>query len=103
MACNVSLTRPAVQDRESVVSYLAHSLASPAAARDFLNEFDKQVARLQDNPRCFPLCADIALASKGYRKAIVKGYVFVYVYDEAKNVVTILRVFHQSQDYARYL
>ena len=103
MACKVVLTQPAVQDRQAIVSYLAESLASPAAAVEFLDEFDAQVERLSDNPRCFPLSFNEALAQKGYRKALVRGYVFVYVYDEAEDISTILRVFHQTQDYVRYL
>lgn len=103
MACRVLLTRPAMQDRRAIVSYLADSLASPTAAAKFLDEFDAQIRRISSNPCCFPLSADQALASKGYRKALVLGYVFVYVYDDKEDVATVLRVFHQSQDYARYL
>ena len=48
----------------------------------------------------FPLCADSRLAEMGYRKAIVRSYILVYEIDRAARLVRVLRLFHESENYA---
>ena len=45
MACKVYFTHEAEMDIESIVRYMLHSLASSAAASDFLNKLDTVVAQ----------------------------------------------------------
>ncbi len=103
MAYRVELTVPAQRDREEIVSYLAVDLASPQAARGFLEEFDRKVEMASGMPGSFPLCRQGDLANRGYRRALVGNYLFIYATDRRRKVVTILRVFHGMQDYARLL
>ena len=46
----------------------------------------------------YPLCAEERLASMGVRKALVQGYVALYVEDSDQ--AAVIGFFHQSQDYA---
>lgn len=41
MTYKAVITREAQREYESIVSYLASTLLSPAAANDFMNEFDR--------------------------------------------------------------
>lgn len=100
MAYKVLLSIPAAQDRESIADYLFFSLSAPSAARDFLEEFDRVVNQVAENPRSCELSRDVALSAKGMRKALVGSYIFIYTIDDRDMTVYILRVFHQSQDYA---
>ena len=103
MAYRVMMSGPAADDREGIVAYLASTLSAPSAAAEFLDEFDKAVAMLSGNPRAGAVCSDTALAERGYRKALVGSYVAVYRVNDESQAVEIVRVFHQTQDYARLL
>jgi plasmid stabilization system protein ParE len=96
-------TEAAHADLDSIFGYLAHDLANPAAARALANAVARQYARLRRHPESCPLCAHPRLAALGYRKALVKNYLFVYRYDASGDQVLILRFFHQSQNYADLL
>ena len=103
MGYEVKLTRPAVQDRESIVAYLLLELGSRQAAEGFLSRFDERVEQIATYPESCPLCRVESLARRGYRVGLVGDYLFIYSVEKSAHVVTFLRVFHGLQDYARLL
>ena len=54
-------------------------------------------------PLMYEACRDPNLNALGYRKAGIRNYVMVYEVDEAAKQVTILRLFHGKQDYAKLI
>ena len=38
-----------------------------------------------------------------YHKLVIKSYIFVYIVDDTNEAITILRVFHELEDYQRKL
>ncbi len=64
-----------------------------------LDKFDEFIDTVAQLPDLYPLCADERLAKKGIRKALISGYVALYVFGEED--VTVIAFFHQTQDYAR--
>lgn len=99
MAYKAIIAREAQREYESVVSYLASTLLSPAAARDFMDEFDRQVALACEMPLMHPLSHLPELAALGYRPMHVKRYVALY--KVVGEQIVIAHIFHQTQDYAR--
>lgn len=85
----------------AVVRYL-HSIAkNPIAARDFVDEFARQVQRISENPTMCRLSRLPELSAYGYRLCLVNNYAMLYrIHDEH---VVIAHVFHQSQDYAKFV
>ena len=81
MAYKAVITREAQREYEAIVSYLATALLSPAAANDFMNEFDYQVALTCEMSLMHPLSHLPELAALGYRPIHI----------------------HQTQDYARLI
>ena len=79
--------------------YLAANLANPSAALHFMDEFDRQIEAVCENPCMHALSRMPELAALGYRPFFVNSYVALYTVRE--NVVVVAHVFHQSQDYAR--
>lgn len=55
------------------------------------------------HPASSPLCAHPRLAALGYRKVLVRNYLFVYRYVAEADLVFVVRFFHQSQNYADLL
>ena len=50
MTYKAVITREAQREYESIVSYLASTLLSPAAANEFMNEFDHQITLVCEMP-----------------------------------------------------
>ncbi len=101
MAYSVRFSAEAAADVESAVTYLAEALHSPKAADDFLAELERQVSLLESLPLSFPAVDETRLHATGYRKAPVLRYLLVFRVEE--QAVHVVRLFHQSQDYARLL
>lgn len=101
MAHKVHVAEAAQVALAEACSYIDRVLCEPSAAVALLDEFDEFVDAVADLPGLYPLCQEGRLAAKGVRKALVCGYVALYVCDEDE--VDIIAFFHQTQDYARLL
>jgi len=97
------VTELANQDLDQIVSYIAVELANQKAAGDFLDEVRQCYAHLKDNPLMYAKCDHERLASDGYRKAIIKNYVLIYIVDEDSKTVRILRFFYGARDYGKLI
>ncbi len=99
MAYEVRVTRSAAVGLEDAVAYIAEVLAESSAAAALLADFDRLTDDFALCPEMFMLCGDPNLSRQGIRKALVGGYISLYVIDGG--TVTIIGFFHQSQDYAK--
>lgn len=99
----LEITDSAEADLDQITDYLGIALANPSAALSFLDEVERVSDTLEETPCIFPLCSDARLAELGYRKAIVRAYILVYEIDENEQVVRVLRIFHESENYSAKL
>ena len=51
----------------------------------------------------YPMCRQLLLNTRGYRKVIVNGYILIIRIDEEMRTVYIERVFSRLEDYAEKL
>jgi len=93
MAYKIVETELALQDLDSILAYIALTLANPSAAASFADEVESCYADLEKMPLMFALCHDPRLRGMGYRKAVIKNYVMVYKVDEPAGTVLIMRFF----------
>ena len=99
MASRALVSDEAMADLETIVSYLAETLAEPGAAGGVLDAFDEFVRNVSTFPEMYPPVREPRLRRLGYRKAVLGKYIALYrVQDET---VLVAHVFHQSQDYAK--
>lgn len=99
MTYNKVILTEAQQEYRDIVGYMVGVLKSPQAAKGFMDEFDRQIDLIAENPELFSLSRLPELAARGYRAAPVKNYLVLYkMHDD--NVV-IAHIVHQLQDYAR--
>lgn len=98
MACPRIILPSAQLEYRSIVEYLAGTLASPAAATKFMDEFDRQLDLVCEMPESRPLSRMPQLAEMGFRPMLVNRYVALYCFDGEK--VVVAHIFHQAQDYA---
>lgn len=99
MASKVVATAKAKEDLDSAVSYLADVLFDYQAAKSLYEKYVELTNLLKQFPELFPVSDDFELAKRGYRKAPLGNYLALYIYKN--NLVTIVRIFHQIQDYAK--
>lgn len=103
MAYKVQISRDANADIDSVLSYLAVKLSNPDAARHLADELDHIYDQLSDHPRLFEQARDPMLCRRGYRKVVVGNYVLLYLIDDDRQLVTIVRLFYGRRDYPNYI
>ncbi len=99
----VKLSRAANNDLEEIFSYISNTFSATQAAQSLMREIHERIMSLGEMPGRFSRSLDVTLAEKGYRRAIVNKYVILFTIDEDKQTVNILRIFHGTTDYARYI
>ena len=93
----------ALQDLDSIGTYITVQLANPIAAANFFDEVEACYTFLMRNPMMYEKCRDDRLAAEGYRKAVIKNYVAIYRVSEETETVFIARFFNSAQDYTKLL
>ena len=90
-------------DLDAILDYLATALCNPAAASALADSVADAYRRIQAHPESSPFCAHPRLEALGYRKALVRNYLFVYRHIPEADTVFVARFFHQSRNYADLL
>lgn len=103
MAYNVIVLPAAEEDYQEILRYLEHRFDSPQAVRTFNKKLREVLGHLTDTPHMYSFSTDKYLRQRGYRKFLIGNYVAMFQIDETKQVVEIYRIFHGSQNYAKYL
>lgn len=101
MAYRKVILAEARQEYRGIVGYLVGVLQSKQAAWNFMEEFDKQVSLVVENPELYGLSRVPELAELGYRCAPVKNYLVLY--KAADGQIVVCRIIHRSRDYTRLL
>lgn len=101
MGSEVRWTASARADVEGIMRHIAVVLDSPKAASDHLDEFIAAAGRISEFPELCPIGTHPALARRHLRPLFVKSCVMLYSHDA--NTVTVHRIFHTMQDYARLI
>ena len=99
MAYKLVISEHADELLDNLVYYLLYRLKSEQAARHLLDGIDGIYDRLETNPFQFPLSRDIYLANKGYHEAVVPQMHYVVIFDVRVEVVNVVGVFHQLENY----
>ena len=55
--------------------------------------------RLVENPYQFPKSRDMYLAKKGYYEAVIPQMNYIVIFDVRKDIVNIVGIFHQLENY----
>ena len=84
MTYKIVITNTALADIRSAVLYIADTLMNKSAANKLLDEVDKKIGALSDNPYINPPVRDSFLASNGIRFQLVNNYIAFYVIHEER-------------------
>lgn len=103
MAYRLIITERAEELLEQLVNYILYKFRNEQAAGHLLDGIEQLYDRLQDNPYQFADCRDSFLKSKGYKEAIVKNVDYILIFRIEGNVVYVLGIFHQLENYKNKL
>jgi len=87
--------KTAERDLDDIFDYILRD--NPTAAADLLDQFDKAISNLSQNPKMGVIPKDDRLKNLGYRMLIVERYLVFYV---IKNrTVQLRRIIHGARRY----
>ena len=103
MAYNVIMLPAAEDDYREILLYFEKQFDSRQAIQTFVKELGEALSGLVENPNIYGYSRDEGLRQRGYRKFLIGKYVALFKINEKKKLVEIYRIFHGSQNYAKYL
>lgn len=103
MSYQVRFTETAKGDLREIAFHIADQSKEPEIAKRFILELRDTCHRLTELPGQGALPKDRILRSMGYRFLTHKGYLIFYLTDEQANIVNIMAIFHEKQDYIRVM
>lgn len=103
MHYKVIITERAEELLDKLVNYLLLNIKSRQAAVHLLDSIQKLYGCLEDNPFQFPISKDIYLSNKGYREAVLVDMKYLVIYKVEEDIVYILGVFHELEQYQNKL
>lgn len=101
MAYKLNITKRADKLIDKLIYHLLYRLNSKQAAEHFLNGLENIYDRLEQNPFQFPLSKDSYLANRDYHEAIVPQMDYIVVFNINTDIVNIVGVFHQLENYRK--
>ena len=99
MVYKLNVTEHADELLDKLVYHLIYRLKNDQAAKHLLDSIDVIYDRLEVHPFQFPECRDAYLAKKGYREAVVSQMNYIIVFDVRADVVNVVGIFHQLENY----
>lgn len=103
MAYKLTVTEQADELLDRILYYLVYRLKNKQAALHLLDEVSSIYDRLEENPLQFPLSRDTYLANKGYHEAVCGQMNYTIVFHVNADVVNIVGIFHQLENYGKKL
>ncbi|SDI41327.1 type II toxin-antitoxin system RelE/ParE family toxin [Natribacillus halophilus] len=86
-------------DEDEIYNYISSCLHNQPAASDLMHKIETEIMRLQHFPFSCSYVEDKTLRNKGYRKLIVNNYIGLYLVNEVKQEVILLRFLYGKQKY----
>ncbi|MCM1539040.1 MAG: type II toxin-antitoxin system RelE/ParE family toxin [bacterium] len=103
MTYKLVITEHADELIDRIMYHLLYRLKNEQAARHLLDGVENVYERLEENPMQFPLSKDLYLAGKGYHEAIVPQMDYRIVFSVRADIVYVVGIFHQLEDYPQKL
>lgn len=103
MAYKLIVTEHADELLDNILYYLIYQLKNEQAAIHLLDEMNNIYDRLEENPLQFPFSRDAYLANNGYHEAVIGQMNYTIVFSVRANVVNIVGIFHQLENYRKKL
>ena len=100
MAYNVRIMEKAEEDLSETITYISNTLCNPKAVDSLLEDFLEAKTNIEDNSYMYPLSNDLVLQAEGYHRFLFrKNYIALYLINDDKKEVSIMRIFYAKMAY----
>jgi len=94
----VEYAEPAEADLDDIFCYIAETLRAPETARKQIGRIMKHISTLNAIPRRYPSYNKGKWRDLGLRRTNVDNFVIFYLPDDAKRIVTIIRIMYGGRN-----
>ncbi len=101
MKYEVNITQTASEEIKDIACYLLSTFKSKQAYDNFYNELFYQLDIISEMPTLYGHSKIANVGSVSYRAVHVNNYIMLYTFDNQE--VTVGHVFHELQDYGKYV
>ena len=91
----------AKKDLKNLFRYISEELYNTESALFMINKFETKFNDICLFPKAHPIITLKRLNQNDLRKAIVDNFIVVYLYDERKELINIVRVIYSKRDYLK--
>lgn len=103
MAYKLDITDRVEELLDERICHILFQFKNEQAAKHLLDGIEKLYDRMEDNPYQFADCRDSFLKSKGYKEAVVADMDYILIFRVEEDIVHVLGIFHQLEDYKEKL
>ncbi|MBW6473585.1 MAG: type II toxin-antitoxin system RelE/ParE family toxin [Anaerolineaceae bacterium] len=100
---SVFITKPAEDDLQSAISYIADELKNPVAAQRLLDKAEKTIVTLTSMPLRHELVSDEYLRQIGIRVIPIDNYLAFYFVNAEEEKVVVIRILYARRDWQNIL
>ncbi len=98
MIYTIEISAQAETDLREIYEYIAFELLVPENASGQLDRLEKSIMGLEQMPERFRTYEEKPWHSRGLRIMPVDNFVILYIPDEKKGIVTVVRVIYGGRD-----
>ncbi len=91
-------TKPAIDDLDNTLHYIAHDLDNPVAAQNLREKLFEAIDRARAFPEIGTPVDNEYLPDKTIRKLTVDHYLIYYKPDHARNMITVIRIVYGKRN-----
>ena len=93
----------AENDLENIYKYYFKESKEESIAIKIVSELKKAILKLSYMPKSHSFAHEQRLKNDGFRKLICGDYIIIFLIDDKKKIVSVVRVFHGKMNYPKYL
>lgn len=100
---NIQVSKQAENDLIGIYEYIAFELQSLKSAKEQLDRLEKGILSLEQMPERYRVYEKEPWSSRNLRVMIIDNFVVLYIPDEQKNIVTVVRVMYGGRNIEKQL
>ena len=98
-----ALTPSAMRDLDEILTYITERLCAGESAIRLLDAIEAAIQEACRFPSAATPVNDALLRQRGYRKLIVNNYLVLFIPDDERCVLNVMRVVYYARDYMKEL
>ena len=103
MVYNYKITKSAYKDIDNALDYIANKLLNVKSAKKLYDEIYNKIGKVCREEIYTKDCRYYGIDDETIRRINAKKYILVFKIDDENELVTVLRVLHETQDIANIL